>query len=158
MLACNCPIKRRFWMLTRSGHWFEMLETVFTDKECIPLLHFLSKSDCKIFLVNYVELLRLLQQMVLTKVTKVCQEKNWFGTVNCLHYAFRLRQAKFLGTRANFTHAQTTFSEGPSRVKFWLCRDNIWYDKIIYTTKFTRVKPLFLVRMPFLSKPAKIFL
>ena len=33
MLACNCPIERRFWMLTRSGHWFEMVKTVFTDKE-----------------------------------------------------------------------------------------------------------------------------
>ena len=33
MLACNCPIERRFWMLTRSCHWFEMVETVFTDKE-----------------------------------------------------------------------------------------------------------------------------
>ena len=33
MLACNCPIERRFWMLTRSGHWFEMVKIVFTDKE-----------------------------------------------------------------------------------------------------------------------------
>ena len=40
MLACNCPIEGRFWMVTRSDHWFEMLETVFMDKESIPLLHF----------------------------------------------------------------------------------------------------------------------
>ena len=33
MLACNCPIERRFWMLKRSGHWFEMVKIVFTDKE-----------------------------------------------------------------------------------------------------------------------------
>ena len=33
MLAFHCPIERRFWMLTRSGHWFEMVETIFTDKE-----------------------------------------------------------------------------------------------------------------------------
>ena len=38
--------------------------------------------------------------------------KNWFGTVNGLHYAFRPSRAEFLGTRTNFTLA--TFSEGPS--------------------------------------------
>ena len=52
MLACNCPIERRFWMITRSGHWIGILETVFTDKEWIPLRHFLSKSDREIFLAT----------------------------------------------------------------------------------------------------------
>ena len=52
MLACNCPIERRLWTITRSDHWFEMLETVFTDKEWIPLLNFLSKSDREIFLAT----------------------------------------------------------------------------------------------------------
>ena len=40
--------------------------------------------------------------------------KNWFGTVNRLHYTFRPSRAEFLGTRTNFTRARTTFSEGPS--------------------------------------------
>ena len=40
--------------------------------------------------------------------------KNWFGTVNRLHYTFRPSRVEFLGTRTNFTRARTTFSEGPS--------------------------------------------
>ena len=56
----------------------------------------------------------MLQQMVLTTVTKARQEKNWFGTVNRLHYTFRPSRVEFLGTRTNFTRARTTFSEGPS--------------------------------------------
>ena len=40
--------------------------------------------------------------------------KNWFGTVNRLHYTFLPSRAEFLGTRTNFTRARTTFSEGPS--------------------------------------------
>ena len=32
VLACT-SIERRFWTLTRSGQWFEIVETAFTEKE-----------------------------------------------------------------------------------------------------------------------------
>ena len=43
-----------------------------------------------------------------------CEKKNWLGTVNGLHYTFLPSQAKFLGTRTNFTRARTTYPAGPS--------------------------------------------
>ena len=32
VLACT-SIEQWFWTLTRSGHWFEIVETAFTEKE-----------------------------------------------------------------------------------------------------------------------------
>ena len=32
VLACTCT-ERRFWKLTRSGQWFEPVDTAFTEKE-----------------------------------------------------------------------------------------------------------------------------
>ena len=32
VLACTCT-ERRFWKLTRSGQWFELADTAFTEKE-----------------------------------------------------------------------------------------------------------------------------
>ena len=32
VLACT-SIERRFWTLARSGQWFEIVETAFTEKE-----------------------------------------------------------------------------------------------------------------------------
>ena len=50
------------------------------------------------------------------------------------------------------------FQKGQARVKFWFGRDNIWYCKVLYTTKFTRAEPFFWVLVPFLSEPVpKIF-
>ena len=50
------------------------------------------------------------------------------------------------------------FQKGRARVKFWFGRDNIWYCKVLYTTKFTRAEPFFWVRVLFLSEPVpKIF-
>ena len=39
MLACYFPVDRRFWMVSRSDHWFEMAETTFSDKEWYENFH-----------------------------------------------------------------------------------------------------------------------
>ena len=51
--------------------------------------------------------------------------KSWFGSANRLHYKFYPSRVSISGTRTNFTHARTTFSEGPSA-------DEIRYGKVIY--------------------------
>ena len=33
VLSVLASIERRFWTLAQSGHWFEIVETAFTEKE-----------------------------------------------------------------------------------------------------------------------------
>ena len=105
VIACNCSIERQFWMITRSGYWFEVLETVFTDKEWIPLLHFLSKSDREIFLATC-----LLQGL------RVCRvEWNYFKCSNrwCWPKWRRLVRKKLVWHGPSFT---LQISSKPGRV------------------------------------------
>ena len=87
-------------------------------------------------------------------VKQSLRDKNWFGTVNRLHYTFRPSRVEFSGTRTNFTRARTTYPAGPSTGEI-LARHG--WDKVVYITNFIRTEPLFLVRVPFLSEPCQIF-
>ena len=150
MLACNCPSERRFWMLTRSCHWFEMVKTVFTDKEWY--------DNVRVSKETFQNIVSEIEDEIVRKDTAmrkaISSRKNWFGTVNRLHYTFRPSRAEFLGTRTNFTRARTTYPAGPSTGEI-LARHG--WGKVVYTTNFIRTEPLFLVRVPFLSEPCQNF-
>ena len=67
-------------------------------------------------------------------------EKGWFGSVKRLHYTFHQIQTNISGTRTNLPGLGLPSQKSRARVKFWFGRANIWYCKVLYTTKFTRAE------------------
>ena len=88
----------------------------------------------------------MLQQMVLTTVTKARQEK--IGLAWLIVYTTHFVRAgpRFWECVPISPVLGLPFQKGGARVKFWVGRDKIWYGKIIYTTKFTRVTRAIFIR------------
>ena len=100
----------------------------------------------------------MLQQMVLTTVTKARQEK--IGLARSIVYTTHfVRAGPSFWERVPISPVLgLPFQKGRARVKFWVGRDKIWYGKIIYTTEFTRAEPFFLgTRAIFIRAVPKIF-
>ena len=106
VLACTST-KRRFWTLTRSGQWFEIVETAFTEKEygmTTSAFRFQRSST----------LLERFRTKLFDQRREGSSEKSWFGTANRLHCTPYPSWARFSGSRTNFIRARTTSRHGPS--------------------------------------------
>ena len=103
-----------------------VVETVFTDKEWYDNLG-VSKEIFQ-YIVSEIE------DEIVRKDTEMCKEissrKNWFGTIDHLHYTFRPNRAEFLVTRTNFTRARTTYPAG-SRTGEILARSKSFTQQIL---------------------------
>ena len=99
----------------------------------------------------------MLQQMVLTTVTKACQEK--IGLARSIVYTTHfLRAGPSFWERVPISPVLgLPFQKGRVRVKFWFGRDKIWYGKII-SLKNLPSRTLFLgMRAIFIGAVPKIF-
>ena len=141
MLACNCPIERRFWMLIRSGHWFEMVKTVFMDKEWYDNLRFYKETFQNI--VSEIEDKIVRKDTAMRKAISSRKKLIWHGQSFTLHISSEPGQV--------FGNAY----------QFHPCTGEILarhgWGKVVYTTNFIRTEPLFLVRVQFLSEPCQKF-
>ena len=183
VLACT-SIERRFWTLTRSGQWFQIVETAFTEKEWFSKLNiivpsFISSTNsstslsfhaiprdfpgdfCSIFSFPLSAMLsesrvdlHMHSQIGADQRREGSSEKSWFGTANRLHCTPYPSWARFSGLRTNLIRARTTSRRGPSMGESSVQHG---WGKVIYTTKSIRAAPIFLVLVLFSSEPCQNF-
>ena len=112
-------------MVTGLRCWKQYLRTRSVFLYFIFFPRVTAKFSWDLLVAGPTKLLHMLQQMVLTKVTKARQEKN--GLAWSIVFWEHVPISPMLGL---------LFQKDRTRVKFW-------FGKIIYTAKFTRGEPLF---------------